>query len=101
MKQIMYLISALIFVGCSSNNSVPYDLIISNVNLIDGTGKPLQTSVSIGIKEGRIAAIDSGLSGNGASRIDGSGKYLIPGLFDCHVHTGNFERDFPRLYTMG
>lgn len=103
MKQLIVLISISVFSvfsGCSYNKSDQFDLVISNVNLIDGTGKPLQTGVSIGITDGKIVAIDSTLSKNG-KRIDGTGKFLIPGLFDCHVHTDDFERDFPRLIHYG
>ncbi len=45
------------FISCSEP-SEPYDLVIRNVNLIDGTGGELQKSVSIGIMNGRILTID-------------------------------------------
>ncbi|MEZ5149001.1 MAG: hypothetical protein R2759_18490 [Bacteroidales bacterium] len=98
MKHLITLISILFLASCVSDQTDQYDLVISNVNLIDGTGEPLQAGVSIGIIGGKIAAIDTALPSNEKNRIDGSGKFLIPGLFDCHVHTGNFERDFPDLF---
>ena len=101
MKQLFTLVFISFLVGCTSNRSEQFDLVISNVNLIDGTGNPLQAGVSVGIIKGKIAAIDTGLLGNEENRIDGTGKFLIPGLFDCHVHTGNFERDFPRFIHYG
>ena len=101
MKQLINLISILFLASCAVEQSDNYDLVISNVNLIDGTGKPLRSGVSIGIIEGKIVAIDTSLLGNGDNRIDGTGRFLIPGLFDCHVHTGNFERDFPRFIHYG
>ena len=36
------------------------------------------------VEDGRIVAIDTGLDGEEA--VDCSGRYLFPGLFDCHVH---------------
>lgn len=101
MKQLVTLISIVFLVGSTSQQPTQFDLVISNVNLIDGTGKPLQNEVSIGINAGKIVAIDTELPGIPVNHIDGSGKFLIPGLFDCHVHTGNFERDFPRFIHYG
>ena len=62
---------------------------IEDVTLIDGTGDPPAAGVTILIEENRIRQI--GRSGqvqipSGARRIDGSGKYVIPGLIDAHVH---------------
>ena len=85
--------------GCGSKETNQFDLVIANVNLIDGTGNPLQNKVSIGIKNGKIMAIDSVLSG--ANTLNGEGKYLIPGLFDCHVHTEDFQNDFPKYVHYG
>jgi len=92
---------ALSIVGCIQERTEPFDLVISNVNLIDGTGNPMQKGVSIGITDGKIAAVGTSLSDKGASILDGTGKYLIPGLFDCHVHTGDYHRDFPRFIHYG
>ncbi len=101
MKHLITLILILFLVGCTSEQSDQFDLVISNVNLIDGTGEPLQSGVSIGIIEGKIVAIDTALQSNEENRIDGSGKFLIPGLFDCHVHTNDFESDFPKYVHYG
>lgn len=101
MKSLIFLIVISCLIGCNSNQSEQFDLAISNVNLIDGTGKPMKTNVSIGIRAGKIVAIDSTLTGRIDHLIDGTGKFLIPGLFDCHVHTSDFERDFPRFMHYG
>ncbi|WP_222983374.1 amidohydrolase family protein [Flagellimonas meishanensis] len=76
-------------------------MVITNVNLIDGTGNELQKEVSIGIKGGKIAAVGKEVVGGGNETVDGRGKYLIPGLFDCHVHTNDFESDFPKYVHYG
>ncbi|MGB0906063.1 MAG: amidohydrolase family protein [Maricaulaceae bacterium] len=75
-------------------------LIIKNVNLIDGTGAPVQGGVNITIANSRIIAIDhvggtrSGTDGAvkiapGTRVIDASGQYVMPGLIDAHSHLGN------------
>ncbi|WP_416864775.1 MAG: amidohydrolase family protein [Imperialibacter sp.] len=101
MKYSIYFVVIILLFGCKQKPSNEFDLVISNVNLIDGMGNPIQEGVSIGIKEGKIVAIDTSLVGTEAIRIEGSGKFLIPGLFDCHVHTTDFERDFPRFIHYG
>lgn len=63
-------------------------LLIENVTLIDGTGRPPITPASVLVVEDRIQlisrqAIDPPA---GTQRIDGRGKYLIPGLVDMHIH---------------
>jgi hypothetical protein len=37
----------------------------------------------------------------GAMVVDASGKFLIPALWDMHVHTENAERDFPMFVANG
>ena len=94
----MKLITLLICISlsaCSIEQSEKFDLIISNVNLIDGTGNPMQKNVNIYIKGKKISKIEKGEIDSQNIVIDGSGKYIIPGLFDCHIHTINYKEDFP------
>lgn len=101
MRESIFITIISCLIACNPNQSDQFDLVITNINLLDGTGKPLQSGVSVGVTDGKIVAIDTKVLGNAKDRIDGSGKFLIPGLFDCHVHTGNFERDFPRFIHYG
>ncbi len=65
------------------------DLAITNVTLIDGTGSEAQENVSVLINDGRIIGIlQNENSVEAESIINGKGKYLIPGLFDNHIHIG-------------
>ncbi len=63
--------------------------LISNVNVISMTDDAVLSGRDVLIRDGRIAAIDThsvnGDVGN-VEIIDGTGKYLIPGLMDMHVH---------------
>ena len=69
-------------------------LVITHVTIIDVTGSPPKPDMSLIISGGRITAI-------GASRelgapayarvIDASGKFLIPGLWDMHIHLDDPE----------
>lgn len=100
MKNI-YIVILLFLSTCAPEENSAFDLVISNVNLIDGTGSGLQKNVNIGIKGNRIVAIDAKELVQKAKVIDGSGKFLIPGLFDCHVHTGSYKKDFPKFIHFG
>jgi imidazolonepropionase-like amidohydrolase len=90
----------IIFISCSNDQINDYDLIISNVNLIDGTGNPMRQGINIYILDSKIVRIDSGKVEQGKNIIDGTGKFIIPGLFDCHVHT-SYKDDFPKFIHFG
>ncbi len=101
MKRLGVLMMILLGFGCRPEPATEYDLIISNVNLIDGTGSPLKEVISVGIKEGKIKALAKALKGKSNTYLNGSGKYLIPGLFDCHIHTIDYQKDFPKFMHYG
>ena len=86
--------------GCEMEQTPNVDLIISNVNLIDGTGAELQKNVNIYIKNGLIQKIDREKVYQKEQVIDGTDKYLIPGLFDGHVHTSNYKKGFSEIYSI-
>ena len=65
-------------------------LAIAHVNVIDVAGGALLPDRTVVVTDGRIAQVASSATFHplaGAKTIDGSGKYLIPGLWDMHVHT--------------
>jgi imidazolonepropionase-like amidohydrolase len=60
---------------------------VANVTVIDGTSSRPQAGMTVIVRDGRVQAIRRGASvPAGAHQIDGSGKFLIPGLWDMHVH---------------
>ncbi len=63
-------------------------LLIENVTLIDGTGRPAREGVTVVVEGDRIVSVSSAREVRQASgtRIDGTGKWAIPGLMDMHVH---------------
>lgn len=63
-------------------------LLIEKVTLIDGTGRPAVENAFVLVEGERITRVGRGtLEQAGlAVRIDGTGKYLLPGLMDMHVH---------------
>jgi tetratricopeptide (TPR) repeat protein len=63
-------------------------LVITHVTVIDATGAPARPNVSVIVINGRIAAIETAEAPipKAATVVDGTGKFLIPGLWDMHVH---------------
>jgi imidazolonepropionase-like amidohydrolase len=62
---------------------------VTVVNVADGSLQRHQTVVIEGDRIAVVGDADEVEVPAGAAVIDGSGKFLIPGLWDMHVHTGN------------
>lgn len=65
-------------------------LAITHVTVIDATGAPPQSDMTVIVRNGRIADLGTSTTVHAptdAKAVDGSGQYLIPGLWDMHVHT--------------
>jgi len=68
-------------------NSTP--LAIEHVSVIPMDGERVLESVTVVVEDGRVRAIgtvDETEVPTGATRIDGRGQFLIPGLWDMHAH---------------
>jgi imidazolonepropionase-like amidohydrolase len=65
----------------------PGALAITNVNAIPMTRDTVIRDATVLMRDGRIVAVGRNVTvPTGARRIDGRGKYLIPGLADMHTH---------------
>lgn len=58
-----------------------FDLKITNATLPDG-----RTGMDIGVRDGRIAAVETNLGGEAGTVIDASGQLVSPPFVDCHFH---------------
>ncbi|MCW5721797.1 MAG: amidohydrolase family protein [Devosia sp.] len=58
-----------------------FELKITNASLPDG-----RTGLDIGVREGRIAAIEANLGGEAGEVIDAAGQLVAPPFVDCHFH---------------
>jgi len=82
-------------------------LAISDVTVIDATGapaKPNMTVIITGDQITRIAKTGEVAIPKNAQVVDAKGKFLIPGLWDMHVHTvwkGLPEKYFPMFIANG
>lgn len=65
-------------------------LVFTHLTVIDGTGAPAQTDMTAVVTDRRIADLSPSTRVRvppNAQVIDGTGKFLAPGLWDMHVHT--------------
>lgn len=74
----------------AAQTPVDIDVVIKNVTLISPERATPLAHADVILRNGRIAKIGTRLvPGQHARLIDGSGRFLIPGLIDSHVHTGH------------
>jgi imidazolonepropionase-like amidohydrolase len=78
-------------------------LVLQDVTVIDMTGAAPRPGMTVVIRDGRIETVSSDASIPRGSRVvDARGKFLIPGLWDMHVHLwGSPERLFPLFLANG
>lgn len=82
---------AVFLAGCRTNPE-PADtpVAFTHITVIDATGSPPQTDMTVVVSAGRITALgkvtDTSVP-QSARVVDASGKFVIPGLWDMHVHT--------------
>ena len=62
-------------------------LLIHDVAVVDVRTGRVSDGQNVLVDNGLIAAVGPDVSVPDASRIDGNGLFVIPGLFDMHVHT--------------
>lgn len=64
--------------------------LIRGATVLDGIGGQIENG-DVLIENGRIAAIGAGLEApEGASIVDGAGRYVTPGIIDIHSHLGAY-----------
>jgi len=82
--------AAILLAGCKPPEESLQQAIIGAV-LIDGTGGPPVSDSVVIVAGSRIRAIGNRANTPipaGVQKIDGRGKFLVPGLIDLHVHLG-------------
>jgi dihydroorotase/N-acyl-D-amino-acid deacylase len=81
MKRGLCCLAALLAAAALAAQEAPYDLVIRNGRIIDGTGSPWYAG-DVAIRDGRIAAV--GVIGDTPAQrtIDAAGKVVAPGFID-------------------
>ncbi|HEX8315720.1 MAG TPA: amidohydrolase family protein, partial [Flavisolibacter sp.] len=65
---------------------VDAQVLIRNTTIVDVENKKLLPAQDVLIENGVISATGKALKASSPQIIDGSGKYLMPGLVDAHIH---------------
>jgi len=63
--------------------------LIRNATVLDGNGGEFANS-DVLMRDGRIVSIGQNLSADGATVIDGTGRFVTPGIIDAHSHLGAY-----------
>jgi hypothetical protein len=98
--QLLTLAVALTQFSCTTSGPLA-DLAIQNVTVIDAVNGARQ-ALTVLVRDGRITAVQAaGEAFRATEVVDGSGQYLIPGLWDFHVHLtydARFTEAMPGLF---
>ena len=114
-RKLLVILVALVLYGCSEENNMfsseaegsvtNYDedlhgtyastyaplgsenIVIRNATVFDGDGNKFQ-NYDVHFSNGEIQAVGSSLVVDGADEIDGTGKFVTPGIIDNHSHMG-------------
>ena len=86
MKKLQYFIIFILVVGCQAPEKV--DILITHAEVIDVETGQILSDQQIGVNDGKVAFINTeyGNTYQAKELIDASGKYIIPGLWDMHIH---------------
>jgi imidazolonepropionase-like amidohydrolase len=70
----------------------------TNATVFDSRKGTLRPHVTVLVDGGKIAAVESGAFATGDAEVhDLGGRFLLPGLIDCHVHVTAVHHDTLRL----
>ncbi|WP_197429685.1 amidohydrolase [Auraticoccus cholistanensis] len=87
----------------------PYDpvaspfrpLLLRGVRRVAVSGRRDEEPVDVRLADGRVAEVGRRLAAAGAEVVDAGGSWALPGLWDQHVHLGQWGMTFSRLDTAG
>ncbi len=76
------------------------NIVIRNATVFDGNGNKFQ-NFDVHFSDGEIQAVGLRLVAEGAKEIDGTGKYVTPGIIDNHSHMGVYPAPSVRTSSDG
>ena len=76
------------------------NIVVRNATVFDGNGNKFQ-NYDVHFSDGKIQAIGLRLLTDGAQEIDGTGKFVTPGIIDNHSHMGVYPAPSVRTSSDG
>jgi dihydroorotase/N-acyl-D-amino-acid deacylase len=76
---------ALLCVGTGQLTAQPYDIVLRNARIVDGTGNPWYRG-DVAIRSGVIQRIGASITDSATRVIDAAGQIVAPGFIDIHSH---------------
>lgn len=100
MKPLLLAFAAL-HLAQAEQSTQPKPLVFIHVTAIDATGSPPKPEMTVVIKGDRITELGPTKRvrvPKDAQVVDASGKFLIPGLWDMHVHWYGYDKAYLQLF---
>jgi imidazolonepropionase-like amidohydrolase len=66
--------------------------VLRGANVLDEAGG-FVGPIDVAVRDGIVAQVGPDLAGDGGRSIDAEGLWVMPGVFDCHVHPAIWSRD--------
>lgn len=99
MRMKVSLLAVCLLASASATPLQTNSVTIDNVTIIDVTNGKLQAHKTIVVEGNRIARIEnSNAKTHDAATLDGTGMFVIPGMWDMHIHA-YFTNDSSRFHT--
>jgi imidazolonepropionase-like amidohydrolase len=88
MSVLTVIVSTVLFSNAvlATEEKAPIQILITNVDVWDGTSDSLMLKTDILIEGNKIKQVGAGIKADGANVIDGKGYTVTPGLIDMHQH---------------
>lgn len=99
-----FLVASFLVTTISASQTPDRPLVLTRATVIDVTGGPARPNYTVVIASGRIIAMgdSAGLPvPQDAQVVDTTGKFLIPGLWDMHVHLEDEKEYLPLFIANG
>ena len=83
-------LTTFLWAGSKPKTATTDILIFTNVNVVNVRDGTIAQDMTVVIRKGQISAVAKvGLvdQGRGVQIVNANGKYMIPGLWDMHVHS--------------
>lgn len=88
MKKNMLIFAIMVVALNNLQGQAPEPVMLRNVTVIDGSGRPAQKNMNVLLKEGKIISMSKDAAKSNTRVIDMSGKTIMPLLINVHGHLG-------------